>query len=141
MTKELKRPTSKEAVSGETPLCIRFKPGDLDRVLEAASRNGILRSVWIREAALERADQVMNGLKVETLTYETAGGVGDQVCIRFRPRDFERIKRAASREKALPSPWIRAVVMHRVDQMGITKSRKSAPHAARVKNGAEHKTG
>jgi len=70
-------------------------------------------------------------MEVEKLEYETAGGVGEQVCIRFRPHDFERIQRAATRERALPSPWIRAVVMYRVDQMNIEDVRapkKITPH-------------
>jgi len=120
MAKKIKRAKNQSArevaSSSETPLCIRFKPGDLDRVRDAAARDGVLRSVWIREAALERAEQISGGMEVEALFYETAGGVGDQVCIRFRPRDFERIQHAAAREKTLPSPWIRAVVMHRVNQ-------------------------
>jgi len=129
--KRAKEPQNGVASSSETPLCIRFKRGDLDRVKVAAARDGVLRSVWIREAALDRAEQIVGGMEVEKLEYETAGGVGEQVCIRFRPHDFERIQRAATRERALPSPWIRAVVMYRVDQMNIEDVRapkKITPH-------------
>ena len=101
----------------ETPLCIRFRPNTRHQIAECAAKDGMIQSVWIRDLAVERAERLLNNLTVEPLVNVTAGGKGEQICIRFKPDVYDRIVSAAARESILPSPWIRAIVMQRVEQM------------------------
>lgn len=113
-----KNPREDVALMLADPLCVRFNTGDLARVARAASKGGLPRSVWIREIALSRAALVLANKRPEPLVEDkTKRGPGEQVCVRFRPDEWTLVLRASKKEAwARPSPWIRALVMQRVDR-------------------------
>jgi len=117
-----------------TPLCIRFKPDDRDRLYAAAKYEDKKRSVWIRETVIARADRVLEAKtwSKNMLTYETANGYGKQFCVRFPPEDYERIRLAAKREGAVLSTWIRAVLIERLDREPARPLRKRTSSEARA---------
>jgi uncharacterized protein (DUF1778 family) len=105
------QPLTKSKVKpAETPLCIRFKVGELAHVHRAAALENMTRSQWVREIVFKRAEQVLGNMKREGLVFDTAHGNGEQICIRFKPDEYLRILRAAAKENAVISPWIRACV-------------------------------
>ncbi len=103
-----------KTVKGEA-LSLRFKPVDVRRIVKAATHAGMLRTKWIIEVALARAERVLENGSIEfrsnPIEYTTAGGYGRSVSLIIPISDFSRIKRAAAKERALPSPWIRAAVL------------------------------
>jgi hypothetical protein len=111
-----KSPALYEAFTAHAdPLCVRFNTGDLARITQAATGDGLARSVWIREIALARANLVLGKTVLKPLVLDpTKRGPGEQICIRFRPADWLLIVRASHKEGCVPSPWIRALVMQRV---------------------------
>lgn len=121
----------------ETPLCIRFKTGELAYVHKAAARANQTRSEWVRENVFKRVERVLDGLKVEVLQYETAHGNGEQICIRFRPDEYTRVRRAAAKENAAVSPWIRACVMK---EIGRDARAPKSPRVTGTKTNGESKT-
>lgn len=97
-------------------LCIRFKPLDLAAVRRAAHEAGYGEpSVWIRETVMNRVEALLGGFQdsgdIKPLTYETAGGKGRQLCVRFSAQDYAKVRRASAKEKSLPSPWVRAIAV------------------------------
>ena len=123
----------KDRLVDTPPFCVRFRIGDLRLVKRVARKElattheiGELHpSTWVRQVVLERTTKVLNGDKVSPLTYmgTTADGEGEQICLRFKPSDYVRVRSAAMKEaNSLPSPWVRAIVMERA---GIKVSLKN----------------
>lgn len=127
--KTSKVPPAPEALT-RMPLCIRFKKGDLVSVQTTAAEAGVKElSVWIRGVAVARAGKALGGEKVEALgaiLHETAKGSGEQICVRFRPSEYDAINKAALRDRALPTTWIRAVVVQAVRANGMVEPVKES---------------
>jgi hypothetical protein len=103
----------------ETPLCIRFRSTDVARVRRAVAQAKTGRSKWVRSLIIPHADRVLSGKRVASLAYSTAGGPGEQICVRFPPADYKRIVEASSQQKSpSPSAWIRAIVLRHLDSKG-----------------------
>ena len=77
---------------------VPFKPTELRRVAIGAERTGEKVSVFVRRAALERADAVI-GMQVHGLTYSTYGDTSDVTLVTvgetpaFPPSDSEKAGR------------------------------------------------
>lgn len=98
------------------PLSIRILASDLDRIDRAADGVGMLRSSWIREMALQRARQILGGMKPPKLTAEKSSiARGVQICVRLNPEDWGTVAKAADVEGLLPSPWIRALLLKNIN--------------------------
>lgn len=98
------------------PLCLRFKVGDVERVKEAATFAHLPCSTWVRLVSLETAKLVTKGLEPPTLTFTTAKGFGEQVCVRFTREELTIIRKVAIKQHVAPSTWIRAIVLLRVEK-------------------------
>lgn len=84
-----------------------------------AAREDEIVTVWIREAVLMRIS-LIDEKKAESPTqFETAGGEGEPISVRFRPQDLRRVVRAAKSAPAFQglSSWIRAVVIEHVQKI------------------------
>jgi hypothetical protein len=90
---------------------VRFRTSDVPKIDRAASKDGMLRAVWIREAALARAVTKTGA----PLPKSTANGEGEPLTVRFAERDYTRIVRAAEREGMLVSSWIRGAALARLN--------------------------
>lgn len=104
----------KKAASKEKPLhpiCIRFRRKDLSTVRAAAAKNGEIFTVWIREAVLLRLSQLEQAMATSPLRFETAGGDGEPVSVRFRSTEYRRVTRAATQDQQHLSSWVRAVAI------------------------------
>jgi len=101
---------------------VRFKRKDARVIRAAAAKEGEIVTVWIREAVLLRVSLLEEGVEVGPLRFETAGGDGDPMSIRFRPYDIRRVTRAASRDQQHLTSWIRAIAVERA-----TKVQNTAP--------------
>lgn len=101
----------REKLSDLPPFCVRFRKGDLKYIRSAAKDMEL--SVWIRLVVLDRAQRILQGMKMSPLFYETAHGNGNSKCIRFTPTDHARVKAAAQKEGANPASWVRAIIMDR----------------------------
>lgn len=113
----LHHPSQMDEIENEKPdppLCIRFKVGDVAKIKKYANEVDFKHhSSWIKKVTLERAEKVLGKILVSNLSnFDTAHGHGEQICIRFSKEEIMKIRRAAIIENALPSPWIRAIVMN-----------------------------
>jgi uncharacterized protein (DUF1778 family) len=106
-----KKPSDKQTVL--FPVCVRFKRKDARLIRAAAAREGEIVTVWIREAVLMRIDLLEDGAAPTPLRFETAGGEGDPMSVRFRADQLRRVTRAASRDQQHLSSWVRAVAVDR----------------------------
>lgn len=100
--------------TARSPLCIRFRPKDLEQIRLVAARQGEVLTSWIREVVVVRVTALENGLDVPRLKFHLAGHkdpVGEAVSIRFPPALYRRIVKCAAEEGQLPSGWIRATVV------------------------------
>lgn len=100
------------------PICIRFKRRDLTLVRQAAAKDGEIVTVWIREAVQFRLSQIDLAATLSPLRFETAGGDGEPVSVRFLKKvDFLRATRAATQDQQHLSSWVRAVAVDRATKM------------------------
>ena len=98
-------------------ICVRFKVGDLARIKSVAGQHDEWTSVWIRRIVVERANKVIEKERVAKLRYTTAQGNGETLCIRFRPGEFAKAKKASGMEDAKTlSTWIRSIVELRLNR-------------------------
>jgi len=99
----------------KTPLCIRFRPKDLQELRLAAFRRQEALTVCIREWVLNRVVAMEEGLDVSRLTFSDASEKGrgrtELLAVRFSPKDYARIEKQAVRENQAPSPWVRAIAL------------------------------
>jgi len=96
----------------KTPLCVRFRPEDLDTIRLAASRRREAATVLIREWVMMRVVAIERGLKVSKIDFAAPGdGVGDPISVRFRQTDYDRLLAQAVVEGCGPSQWVRAVAI------------------------------
>jgi hypothetical protein len=122
----VKKPASKEKPLH--PICIRFRRKDLSAVRAAAAKSGEIFTVWIREAVLLRLNMIDQSLDLSTLRFETAGGYGEPVSVRFRSgAEYRRAARAATQAQQHLASWIRAVA--------IDQAKRIAPEAPMAKTG------
>jgi hypothetical protein len=96
------------------PLCVRFPSRELALALKLAATDDLPASAWIREVVMMRAQRIVDGEPCAPLRFGKPYGSSNQICIRFRLREWELVRQACFKENALPSPWIRAEVMRRV---------------------------
>jgi hypothetical protein len=92
---------------------VRFKRKDATMLRIAAAQDDEIVTVWIRETVLMRLSMLETkpAPDMTPLKYETAGGFGEPMSIRFQTKDYRRIVRAAHKELQLPTAWIRAVAV------------------------------
>ena len=101
-----------------TPLCIRFRPQDLEAVRLAAAKQGEAATVWIREVVMLRVVAIEEELDVPKLKFEKAGTLTEPISIRFRPAEYRRAARAATQEGCPLSLWARATALEYVQRPG-----------------------
>lgn len=112
-------PSVSKRTNLETPLCIRFRGTDVARVRRAVAQAKTGRSKWVRGVIIPHANRVLSAKRTAVPTYSTAGGPGEQICVRFPPADYQRIVEASTHQKApSPSAWIRAIVLRHLDLKG-----------------------
>jgi len=113
---QLEMPKTKKSVTERslTPLCIRFRPQDLEAVRTAAAKSMEAATVFLREVIMLRAVASEDELELPKLKYEKTGTLSEPISIRFRPAEYRRAARAATREGVPFSLWARAVALEYV---------------------------
>ena len=96
--------------TAKVPFSTRLKNGDLVKVQKLARAQHLLYSQWIRKICLARAAKIIAGKNLAPLVYASADGYGQRVSVRVNEQELYLLKRAAIKEGALPSTWLRAVV-------------------------------
>jgi hypothetical protein len=96
------------------PLCLRFRPQDLAVVRTAAAQASEAATVMLREIIMLRVVASEDELDLPKLTYDKTGTLSEPISVRFRPAEYRRAARAATREGVTFSLWARAVVLEYV---------------------------
>ena len=91
-------PHERQGTSRRAIVSVPFKPAEFQRIAQGAERTGEKVSVFVRQAALERADAVI-GMWVHGLTYSNFGDSSDVMLLTvgeapvFPPSDSEKAGR------------------------------------------------
>lgn len=109
-----------------TPLCIRFRPQDLEAVRIAAAKQMTGGTIFIREAVMMRVVAIEEELDLPKLTFASDGTLSEPISVRFRPSDYRRAARAATREGVPLSLWARAISIEYVQRLQTPKPRQAA---------------
>lgn len=107
-----------------TPLCIRFRPQDLEALRLVAAKQGEGATVFLRELVMMRVVSIESDLSVPRLRYTSNGVVGAPISIRFRPPEYKRAARIAAQEGVPFGLWARAVALEYISRKTVQRQER-----------------